>query len=411
MTSLTRRDFLRTGTATGAAAVVNLNTIPTLTIQDPRQPKIKSYRTLGRTGMKVSDIGLGAAYTQDPSLIDYVLDCGVNYIDTGERYSNGRNEEIVGQIAKKRRKDFFLTTKLALRTSDTEEALIDRFTKCLARLQTDHVDVLMAHDSRSIELITLPAFHSAFKKLKADGKVKFLGLSEHDTTMTEVCNYAIEDGRFDVVLLVYNFMQEKAAEILKNAKKKNVGTVIMKALAASHPVQMRNLTREQRDGMQQETAKKIQQFQKENNLTPEGFSGAAIRWILRNEDVGTILLSMRSFDNANQYIPASGGHFGGADPEHLNYYAALNGDRYCRHTCGACQAHCPAGVAVNDVLRIESYFSNYREEKIALVRYRDLDAARKPYPCVSCPGHCERHCPYGLPVRNRLLDAHKLLTI
>jgi uncharacterized protein len=411
MDGLSRRQFLRNGAVAGAAAAVPLRTGPPETSQVVQKPKIKEYRTLGRTGMKVSDIGLGAAYTQDAALIDYVLDCGVNYVDTGERYSNGRNEALIGELAGKRRKDFFLTTKLALRLTDTEESLIARFNQCLSRLQTRYVDVLMAHDSRSKELISLPAFHSAFRKLKADGKARFLGLSEHDTTMDEVCNYAIEDGRFDVVLLVYNFMQEKAADIIKNAKKKEVGVVIMKALAASHPVQMRNLTRAQQQEMQQETARRIQQFQKEHNLTPEGFNGAAIRWILQNRDVGTILLSMRSFDDANRHIPSSGGKFTGQDPAQLDFYAALNGDRYCRHACGICQAHCPDGVAVNDVLRIESYFTNYREEKVAMVRYRDLAAAQKPMGCASCPGYCERQCPYGLPVRQRLIQAHALLSL
>lgn len=408
---LTRRQFLKNGTVAGAAAAVPLRTNPVENYQAAPKPKIREYRTLGRTGMKVSDIGLGAAYTHDAALVDYVLDCGVNYIDTGERYSNGRNESLIGQLAQKRRKDFFLTTKLALRLTDTEEGLIARFQQCLARLQTSYADMLMAHDSRSKELISLPAFHSAFRKLKADGKVRFLGLSEHDTTMDEVCNYAIEDGRFDVVLLVYNFMQEKAADIIGNAKKKNVGVVIMKALAASHPVQMRNLTRPQQQEMQQETTRRIQQFQKEHNLSPEGFKVAAIRWILQNKGVGTILLSMRSFDDANQLIIASGGKFAGQDATHLDYYAALNGDRYCRHACGICQTHCPDGVAVNDVLRIESYFTNYHEEKIAMLRYRDLAASQKPLGCESCQGFCEQQCPYGLPVRQRLIRAHALLTL
>ena len=374
------------------------------------QPRIKEYRVLGRTGMKVSDVSLGAAYTQDPALIDYIIDCGVNYVDAAERYSTGRIEELVGQIAKKRRKDFFLTTKLALRSTDTEEGLIDRFNKCLARLQTNYVDILMAHDSRNKELILLPAFHRAFQKLKADGKARFLGISEHDTTMAEVCNCAIEDGRFDVILLVYNFMQEKAAEILQNAKKKNIGTVIMKALAASHPVQVRNLTREQRQEIQNETSQKIAQFQAEHHLTTEEFAGAAIRWILQNKDVSTIIMSMRSFDNANQYITVSGGKFSNGDAEALNHYSRINDNKYCRHSCGICQTHCPFGVAVNDILRMESYFANYNEEKIAMQRYAVIDDARKPLPCRTCPGYCEKHCPYGLSVKERLINAHQLLT-
>jgi len=415
MTSeLTRREFLKTGAVMGAAAVVSpayAGLDERIPVQGQQQPKIKEYRILGRTGMKISDISLGAAYTRDPAVIDYILNCGVNYIDAAERYSNGQIETLVGQIAKTRRKDFFLTTKLALRSTDTEEGLIDRFNKCLERLQTNYVDVLMAHDSRSIELMMLPAFHNAYKKLKADGKARFLGISEHDTTMAEVCNYAIEDGRFDVILLVYNFMQEKAADILKNAAKKNVGTVIMKALAASHPVQVRNITREQRQEMQTETTRRIEQFQKEYSLTQEEFPGAAVRWILQNKDVSTIILSMRSFDTANQYIAASGGAFTKKDADVLNRYSMANNSTYCRHSCGVCQPYCPYGVAVNDILRMESYFANYHEEKIAIQRYAVIDNSPKPLPCSTCPGYCERRCPYGLSVKERLINAHEMLTL
>jgi ferredoxin len=65
---------------------------------------------------------------------------------------------------------------------------------------------------------------------------------------------------------------------------------------------------------------------------------------------------------------------------------------------------------VNDILRMESYFANYNEEKIAMQRYAVIDDARKPLPCRTCPGYCEKHCPYGLSVKERLINAHQLLT-
>jgi len=406
---ISRRDFVRTGMM-GLAGTAVHGAAPALP-QSRKRVKIREYRTLGRTGMKVSDIGLGAAYTRDPALVDYILDCGVNYIDTAERYSRGQNEAMLGQVARKRRGEFFLTTKLALRRTDTAESLVERFNACLSRLQTNHADVLMAHDSRDRELIAMPAFHTAFRRLKSENKVRFLGISEHDQNMADICNFAIDDGRFDVILMVYNFMQEKAADILKHAREKNVGTVIMKALAASHPVQMRSYSMEKRRELQKVTEEKTAQFRKEQKITEEQFPGAAIKWILRNRDVGTIILSMRNYKTADQYIAASGGPFSKGDSGTLERYSRVNAQRYCRHACGECEQFCPSGVAINDVLRIDTYFTNYREEKAALTRYAAIDSGRKPFPCAACPGDCERRCPYGLPVRGLLLSAHERLTL
>jgi predicted aldo/keto reductase-like oxidoreductase len=68
-------------------------------------------------------------------------------------------------------------------------------------------------------------------------------------------------------------------------------------------------------------------------------------------------------------------------------------------------------VAINDVLRIDSYFTNYREEKIAMQRYSDLDENLKPLKCETCSGYCESKCPYNLPVRGKLISAHERLTL
>ena len=75
--------------------------------------KIKEYRTLGRTGFKVSDIGLGAGPTNNADVAEAVLDAGINYIDTAEHYVQGNSERTIGQVlAKRDRKKVFVTTKL-----------------------------------------------------------------------------------------------------------------------------------------------------------------------------------------------------------------------------------------------------------------------------------------------------------
>ncbi len=60
--------------------------------QDDELPQIKEYRTLGRTGFKVSDIGCGPIIISHENVLKTLIKCGVNYIDTGENYNQGNNE-------------------------------------------------------------------------------------------------------------------------------------------------------------------------------------------------------------------------------------------------------------------------------------------------------------------------------
>jgi len=118
--NMNRRRFLK-NSAVGMGAVgaglleiTGGNLLNAQTEKNQQQPetnkplKIKEYRTLGRTGFKVSDISTG--YVKDPAVLEQLLDAGVNYIDTAESYGN---EPVVGKVVKKRdRKSVFITSKL-----------------------------------------------------------------------------------------------------------------------------------------------------------------------------------------------------------------------------------------------------------------------------------------------------------
>ena len=112
-----RRRFLKTSVA-GAMGTGMLSRFDHHRIeQESRnaESKIEEYRTLGRTGFKVSDIGYGAGLLTNANVFEVALDRGINYIDTAEHYSGGGSESAVGEALKKRdRKSLFLTTKLNL---------------------------------------------------------------------------------------------------------------------------------------------------------------------------------------------------------------------------------------------------------------------------------------------------------
>ncbi|MFC1513671.1 aldo/keto reductase [candidate division KSB1 bacterium] len=407
---ITRRDMMRLS----AAGIVG-TVLPKELSRKPQQvskPKIKEFRTLGRTGIRVSDVGLGAGVPQDASLVNYVLNMGVNYIDTAERYSGGQSEKSIGLAIKGRpRKDIYITTKLAVNQNDTTRSLIDRFNGCLERLQTDYADILMMHNPVDAEALKHSGFHSAVSQLKADGKLRFSGASTHNPNAPLVCGSAIDDGRFDALLMVYNFMQEKMTDILAFANEKNVGVTIMKVHASEHPEQLGQLSREVVKKLQDEADQGTLDFQKKHDLTEKAYFSAAMRWVLQNKNVATCAMSIRNTDMADDYVANSGKPFKSSQKETLRIYSGLKNDTYCRHACGECESTCPYGVAVNDVLRMDTYFTNYRQEKMALTEYARLTDRRKPLYCETCSGGCESKCPFGLSVRNRLIAAHERLTL
>ena len=117
------------------------------------------YRNLGKSGLKVSEIGLGSLEfggrldEQDSvSLINNALDLGINFIDTADVYNAGRSEEFVGKAIKGRRSNVIVATKFGIATSDypndyggSRAHIMDAIDRSLKRLATDYVDLYYIH--------------------------------------------------------------------------------------------------------------------------------------------------------------------------------------------------------------------------------------------------------------------------
>src|ERR1017187_751639 len=101
-------------------------------------PAKLSYKTLGRTGLKVTTVGFGCMITSDPSVIERAADVGINYFDTARGYQHGNNERMVGAALGNKRKQVVLSTKTE--AHDKEGALQELETS-LRELNTDYVDI------------------------------------------------------------------------------------------------------------------------------------------------------------------------------------------------------------------------------------------------------------------------------
>lgn len=396
-------------------------------------PKIKEYRTIGRTGFKVSDISAGEHHA-NKAMLEAMLDAGINYIDTAENYGNGRDEIAIGEVIKKRnRKSIFITSKLSLRKKYTKDSLIARTRKCLERLQTDYIDCMMIHGCPNVKTVKSKAFHDAMTQLKSEGRVRYVGLSNHgsnwasdpEESMEKVLLAAAEDGRFDVMLLAYNFMaREMGEKVLKSCTEKKIGTTLMKTDPVSLYLEIKNTVEEtKKEGkevsdyyknllprLEKKSVAGVYFMKQFNLINPKEIRDAAIRFVLNNPHVNTVCKTYNNFDDVESYIKLSGSHYSELDEKRLAVYSQAYGNLYCRHACGLCEPYCPNNVPVNTIMRYNHYFEAQRREKHAMIKYANLLTTKADI-CLSCKGHCETACPYGVPVHGLLIQAHRRLTL
>ena len=200
------------------------------------------YRTLGRTGLEVSEIGLGGAVfagtshgpfdeTDAVNAIRTALEAGVNYIDTSRHY--GPSEEIIGKALTDYRGEYIICTKISPRQMLTAAETIAGVKESLATLRRSHVDVLLAHDIQHLgegvkaveSILQRGGMVEGFRQLQREGRVGFIGVSGRLAEVTA----AVQTGEFDVALSFnrFNLLDWSAEEgLLPQTERHNVGVVM-----------------------------------------------------------------------------------------------------------------------------------------------------------------------------------------
>ncbi len=365
------------------------------TAPQPRQEwagaRIRSYRRLGRTGAMVSDISLGSARIQDAEIARRAIERGLNYFDTSPDYSDAGSERLLGAAMRGRRDQVFVATKFCrpdghLQNETPVPDIVRAVEDSLRRLQTDHVDLIHIHSCDRLDRLLAPNIHEAFDLLKQQGKVRFLGVSTHTPNLVEVANAAIDSGRFDVMMLAYHFgMWQSFGDIIAKARAHDVGVVAMKTLkGAKHT----NLAR----------------FRDEAS----SYAQSAFRWVLSNPDVSCLVVSFSELAHVDEYIAASGTQPTAGDDALLQRYDQLIAGDYCQPHCGVCLDSCPHDLPINDVLRYRMYARDYGWPSEGQRLYARLE--RDARLCVTCPAPCAGTCPIEVPIRTKMLDAHRVLT-
>jgi len=196
-------------------------------------------RTLGRTGAKVTLLGLGTAPVGETRLpVDEgarifaeTLDRGVNYVDTARVY--GLAEEMLGEVLPRRRDGLFIATKVS---ADTAEQAQKHFEESLRLLKTDRVDLLHIHNvgSRNVDKVLGPGGSLEYVlKMKESGKTRFVGITGH--SRASHFQRILESGKIDVVQCVMNYADRNTYNfeetVLPRARQAGCGVIAMKVYA------------------------------------------------------------------------------------------------------------------------------------------------------------------------------------
>lgn len=380
-----RRSFVRLGAVSTGMAIGGVS------LAEGSEEKETSggmkYRPLGKTGLKVSEIAFGTYGFNNPELLSAALDAGINLICTCADYQDGRAEEAVGKAIGKRRDDLIIFTGTGIRRGTTKEKILATLDTSLKRLGTDRVEIFRTHSIDDPDRVRIDELFEAFEEAKKAGKALHLGLSGHGRNLQSCLNAAVDDGRFEAILCRYDFSSySDQQKIFNRAAKKGIGTVVFKISAGERQKEIKDL---ETGGL--------------------SFRQATVKWALSNPDVSSVCAAITNFDQIKEYCGAVGKKLGRAEIEMLQRYAGWVYDKYCRN-CGTCEASCPHGVAVADVMRYAMYFKYYGREKDSMKLYASLPRERIAAACLSCDGPCQGACPYGRKVRDGLVEAHEMLT-
>jgi len=373
------------------------------------------YRKLGKTGIETSVLGFGAmrlpiAQPDDPTsiieneairIIRQAIDGGVNYIDSAYVYHRGRSEVIVGKALKDGyREKVSVMTKNPLRLVEKTEDYDKFLNEELERYDTKYIDVYLFHglkvDSYEEKVKKFDLLERA-KIAKNEGKIKHIGFSSHDKQENVI--KLIDTGEFEVILLQYNILDDNYNEAIEHAGKKGVGVCVMGPVAGGR--------------LALEPPDELKEY-----LTPgkETFIDLAFKHVWSNPNVSVALSGMGSTEMVKTNLKLASAETITLTPEEKEKTEKINrvykqlSDLICTQ-CGYCMP-CEQEVNITYILKQLIHWQVYGWN-MAKIYYNSIGKApfapgNNATECIEC-GNCEDKCPQGIPIIEKLKEAHEIL--
>lgn len=208
-------------------------------------------RRLGKTGLMLSPVGIGAQRTRDADLIRYALDHGMNHIETAWSYGFGRpgnSCECIGKAIAGRRDSVCLAVAYeAAPRPESKAWLANQFEQTLRDLGTDRIDIFLWHDQSGQIMNNHQTTFKENQALVADGdrvdlmlqwkragKIRFCGLTTH-FEQPECLRFAQQSQHYDVAVVAFNYKSPAAiAKALQEASQKGIGLIAMKTQSPNY---------------------------------------------------------------------------------------------------------------------------------------------------------------------------------
>jgi uncharacterized protein len=377
--NMDRRSFMKVGALGAAAAASSLTATRDITAALAVDPVIDPVlRTLGRTGMKITTVSVGAMRTSEISVFRAAFDMGANYVDTARGYMSGKNEKIVGEALKDYHDKVYVATKVPRGTAEAMKKSIDT---SLAALDMDHVDLLQLHNISSKAAVMDKNYRDIFVEAKQQGKTRFAGITCHKNEV-EVLNALADDPDkfFDVVLVVYNFNSKPdVKEAIARVAKAGMGVIAMKTQAGGY---------------------------KTKTLGDVNPHQAALKFVLQNSNITAAIPAMVDLNQVKEDLAVMNMKLTQADLDILKHYQQATAGVYC-HRCGACTHSCKAHLDIAHINRSLMYAEGYGDQALARSTYAELAPAMTASACDSCTV-CTAQCVNGLNLAERMQRAREV---
>jgi len=346
---------------------------------------------LGRSGLKVTPLAMTPLGADGAGLMLQAVDLGINHFNAFALYYDESEFPAVRAALKAVRHRIVLGGGSG---QTTKEGLLSEIDRKLSILGTDYIDLwyLAAPESITDEML------EAVTIAKQSGKIRACAVSTHKFAamvprLLEVRNTV------DALMVACNFATwdggswAGASADIAQVRQAGIGIVAMKAMLGGLKFVMED-RRAWADSLTTEAKRRAA-------------LAAALRWILRNDLVDTVPITMTSLDQLESNVKAASTPFNEADKKLLAVELERISPYYCR-MCQRCGASCRCGLPVPDLLRFLMYADGYRDLRAAREGFRQLPAGLRAVRCEDCAG-CTVRCPNGVHIRERVTRAQLVL--